>query len=158
VRTAVVELEAAGRIQVAENGTIVGSAGLSVVPSRHRLRIVDRWFWTWCAWDAVGILGALRAPGAISSHDPRSGAAIELTFTGGTAELSQAAIFRAHDNGLYASIRDEYCPLTNLFEDTASASAWSHENTVHGDVLSVAEAAVEAAAEWNSLVAGVTLP
>jgi hypothetical protein len=158
VSTAVAQLAAAGRIEVAGSGTIVGSAGLSVVPSRHQLRILDRWFWTWCAWDAVGILGALRASGAIRSPDPLSAAVIELTFARGEPEPSPAVVFRARDEGLYSSIRDEYCPLTNLFADEAGAKAWSRTNMVPGDALAVAPATAEAAMEWNPLVAGVTLP
>ena len=77
---------------------------------------------------------------------------------GGAPEAGPAAVFRAQDEGMYSSIRDEYCPLTNLFADEASAWAWSRTNTVPGNALPVAEAAVEAATEWYSLVAGVTLP
>ena len=112
-KSALRDLEAGGRIRLDENGDIVGSAGLSVVPSRHRLRIEKRWFWTWCAWDAAGILGALRASSAVRSRDPLGGEPIEVIFSGGVPEPNEAVVFRAVDDG-YLSKHDEYCPLTNL--------------------------------------------
>lgn len=150
------DLEAGGRIRLAENGDIVGSAGLSVVPSRHRLRIEKRWLWTWCAWDAVGILGALRASGAVRSRDPLGGEPIEVIFSGGVPEPNEAVVFRAVDEG-YLSKHDEYCPLTNLFHDGTAAPAWADKNGIRGTVLAVQQASIEAALDWRPLVVDLLL-
>ena len=151
------ELAGAGRVHVTHNDQVIGSAGLSVVPSRHELLLGGRLFWTWCAWDAVGILGALRASGVIRSRDPLTGAAIAISFTAGLPEPSHVAMFRADDEG-YASIRDEYCPLTNLFHDGQTAEAWARERGVRGIVAALPEATTAAAQEWSELVAGLAPP
>ncbi len=70
------DLDRAGRIRRDEAGRIVGSAGLSVVPDRHEIEIEGRRFWTWCAYDILGIFGALQATGRASwpmSWRPKSG-------------------------------------------------------------------------------------
>ena len=48
-----------GRVQLDDDGRLLGIAGLTVEPSRHQLDIGGTIRWTWCALDAVGILGAL---------------------------------------------------------------------------------------------------
>jgi len=40
------ELDAAGRIRRDETGRVIGSAGLSVMPDRHRIELDGRKFWT----------------------------------------------------------------------------------------------------------------
>ncbi len=67
------ELDAAGRIRRNVVGQVVGSAGLSVVPDRHQIELGGRRFWTWCAYDILGIFGALRADGRASSPSPPDG-------------------------------------------------------------------------------------
>src|SRR6202022_1134446 len=53
VEAEIAQLDAQGLIRRNPGGDVVGSAGLSVVPSRHELHIGDQRFWTWCAYDAV---------------------------------------------------------------------------------------------------------
>lgn len=58
-----------------EKGDVVGSHGLSLVPTQHRLNINGRNLFTWCAADAVGIPAALGADTKIFSkcfqcHEP----------------------------------------------------------------------------------------
>jgi hypothetical protein len=65
------DLVRAGRIRRDGAGRVVGSAGLSVVPDRHEIKIEGRRFWTWCAYDILGIFGALQASGRASSPDPQ---------------------------------------------------------------------------------------
>src|SRR6266702_2692280 len=61
------ELNTAGRIRRDEAGRVSGSAGLSVVADSHQIDFEGRRFWTWCAYDILGIFGALRATGAAAS-------------------------------------------------------------------------------------------
>ncbi len=64
------DLDHAGRIRRDESGCVIGSAGLSVMPDRHEIELDGRKFWTWCAYDILGIFGALRATGRALS-EPR---------------------------------------------------------------------------------------
>src|SRR5215813_13301650 len=73
IAEAVEDLEGEGRIRLDEQGRIVGAAGLSIGPDRHRIELGGRTFWTWCAYDILGIVGALGADGTARSTSPHSG-------------------------------------------------------------------------------------
>jgi Alkylmercury lyase len=50
------------------DGRVVGVAGLSLVETDHRLRIAGATAkWCWCAWDALGIVSALRLTAEVST-------------------------------------------------------------------------------------------
>ncbi len=42
----------------------------SAVPTAHRVRALDRWWYASCAWDAVGICAALHTDGRIETSCP----------------------------------------------------------------------------------------
>src|SRR5260370_32056634 len=71
-------LDAAGRIRLSAQGHVLGSAGLSAAPAAHELWLGSGRFWTWCAYDPVGIAGTLGA--AARAAPPRPG-------TGGPSAL-----------------------------------------------------------------------
>jgi len=153
VRRTVGTVAAAGHVRLSEDGDVVGAAGLSVVPSRHLLTIEGLQFWTWCAWDAVGILAALGASGLVQSRDPRSGRPVEVAFRGGRPGATPAVIFMA-ELETFTSAHDEWCPLVNLFESETSAQEWGAATGTAGSVLTVAEAASRGAMRWAPLVDG----
>lgn len=136
-----------GRAQLDDEGRLLGIAGLTVEPSRHRLTIGDETRWTWCALDAVGILGALEATGSIHSTDPRSGDPIDIGFEDGTP-TGDATLFilGGYDGG---NVIQDWCPMVNFFATRADAEAWVADNTVDGDIVSVAQVADNAAAMWR---------
>ena len=88
------DLDRAGRIRRDEGGRVVGSAGLSVVPDRHEIEIERRRFWTWCAYDILGIFGALQATGRASSPIPGTRDVIHLDFIAGRPQKGNAVLFR----------------------------------------------------------------
>src|SRR5713226_10219389 len=71
-------LGAAGRIRLSPEGHVLGSAGLSVAPAAHELWLGSRRFWTWCAYDVVGIIGSLGDDARSLSRSPATGAPIRL--------------------------------------------------------------------------------
>jgi len=87
------ELAMAGRIRRDESGRVVGSAGLSIIPDRHEIELDGRRFWTWCAYDILGIFGALGASGRAFSPSP-GGPVIELRFARGRPLDNHAVLFR----------------------------------------------------------------
>jgi hypothetical protein len=60
----------AGRVELDSQGRLLGIAGLSIEPTHHEIMIDGEKRWTWCALDAVGILGALETDGTIRSVNP----------------------------------------------------------------------------------------
>ena len=150
-RATVNEMLAQGRIRVDGDGRVVGACGLSVVPDRHELWVGERRFWTWCAMDAVGILGALAASGLVRSRSPRSGAVVEIRFTAGRPEPTPAVIFMAERTGC-VSVYDDWCSKLNLFEDAAAAAAWIESSGATGQPVPVPELTESVSARWRVLV------
>jgi len=122
------ELRRRGQIRLDEEGWVAGSAGLSVGPDRHRIEIGGRTFWTWCAYDVVGIFGALRAGGEAHSTSPASGGAIEVRFNGGQPLPSPVVLFRPDDGyrNCCDNVYEEWCAKSNFFEDEGVARTWSN--------------------------------
>jgi alkylmercury lyase len=71
-----------------DSGRVVGSWGLSVVPTDHRLRIRGRELYTWCALDAVGIPAGLGEDASIVSHCHLCGALVNIEMVAG--QVAQA--------------------------------------------------------------------
>ena len=148
------QLDGARRIRRDDAGRVIGSAGLSVVPDRHQLSIDDRTFWTWCAYDILGIMGALKASGRASSQSPASRARIELEFRDGAPQASGVVLFRPDDSfaACCTNIYEEWCPNSNFFEDEDAAHEWSSQRGIDGLILSLDDASTEACKNWESLV------
>ncbi len=78
---------ARGRVEFDDQDRLIGIAGLTLTPGRHELQLDGATRWTWCALDAVGILGALGATGTVRSTDPQTEAAVEIPFVDGRPRL-----------------------------------------------------------------------
>ena len=150
------DLDRAGRMRRDAAGRVVGSAGLSVVPDRHEIDIEGRRFWTWCAYDILGIFGALRASGRASSPIPSTRDVIHLDFIAGRPLKSNVVLFRP-DTELMScceNVYEEWCPNSNLFADRAAARKWATEHGLQGRILTLTKAADLATEEWKSLTNG----
>ena len=66
-----------------DSGRVVGSWGLSSVPTDHRLRIRGRALYTWCALDAVGIPAALGEDARIASRCHQCGVPVNIEMAAG---------------------------------------------------------------------------
>ena len=148
------ELDRAGRIRRDGTGRVVGSAGLSVRPDRHQIELNGRKFWTWCAYDILGIFGALRADGDARSPSPPDRTVIELRFVGGRPQHAEAVLFRPAEDVMSQcdNVYEEWCPNSNLFASRKLAQAWADEHQLAGRVLSLEEASSLATQEWRDVV------
>jgi hypothetical protein len=145
---------AKGRVQFDADGRLVGIAGLTVEPTRHELSIDGTIRWTWCALDAIGILGALEATGTIRSTDPQSDAAVKVDFVQG--EPSSGAtlfILGGYDGG---NVVEDWCPLVNFFATRRDAAVWVTVEGLEGDIVSVSSVATQAAEMWRPVVNNAT--
>ncbi len=66
-----------------DTGRIVGSWGLSFIPTSHKLQIRKRSLYTWCAEDAVGIPAALGEDARILSRCHECGELVNIEMTAG---------------------------------------------------------------------------
>ena len=143
-------IRARGRVEFDNQGRLIGIAGLSLTPSRHRLSIGDTTRWAWCALDAVGILGALEATGSVRSADPQTGETIEIEFTRGTPHAdAHLFILGGFSDG---NVREDWCPLVNFFATRDAADAWVADNDLQGDIVVLSGIASEAADMWRPVV------
>jgi alkylmercury lyase len=150
----VAALAAAGRLRVDDAGRVVGAVGLSVAPDRHEIELGGRRLWTWCAYDVVGIFGALGASGAARSSSPLTGAALEVAFRDGRPEPTGVVLFRpqVEEMGRCASVYEEWCPNSNFFESAEAARQWARARGVSGAVHDLARATAMGAREWGTLL------
>ena len=148
------ELDAAGRIRRDDSRRVVGSAGLSVVTDRHEIELDGRRFWTWCAYDILGIFGALGASGRAISPSPDGGKAIELQFDRGRPMQNDAMLFRPDEELLNCceNVYEQWCPNSNLFASRELAERWASRHALDGRVMDLAEAAELATADWTEVV------
>ncbi|MBO0836585.1 MAG: hypothetical protein J2P28_13905 [Actinobacteria bacterium] len=159
VRHAVAELAARGRLQVDDQSSIAGAAGLSVQPDRHTIDLAERRFWTWCAYDILGIFGALEAGGFASSPNPLGGEPLEVAFEQGRPRSDDLVLFLPGGGGKDSctNVYEEWCPKSNFFESRDAALRWAADHGMAGSVLTLAEASELATADWERLVAGLRL-
>jgi hypothetical protein len=142
-------LERAGRTRRNPAGEMIGSLGLSVEPTTHELIVEGARRWTWCAYDAVGILAALGAGGQVRSRDPHTGTPIQFGVQRGRPVAdSQVVLFLAE--GPCASVVDDWCPLVNFFQDQETAVAWAAQRGVTGVAVPLQQAAATGGAAWRS--------
>jgi hypothetical protein len=126
---------------------------VSVDPTPHRIETSRGARWTQCAYDALGILGALGEDGTIESSSPSTGARVR--FVDGSPEGSEAVLLLA-DQSSCCRPNDEWCPNVNLFEDRLSALRWGEERGVAGRVVSLDEGTKLGTMEWRPLLEQTT--
>jgi hypothetical protein len=136
-----------GRVELDGEGRLLGIAGLTIEPTRHEVTVDGATRWTWCALDAVGILGALEADGTIRSTNPQNGDPIEIAFAAGEPNDEAVLFILGGYDG--TNVREDWCPLVNFFTNKNEADAWVLENGLDGDVVSISELAQDAAAMWR---------
>jgi hypothetical protein len=153
IRAAVNHLVEAGRARTDEQGGVTAAAGVSTDPTPHRIQVGSDPRWTNCAYDALGILGALEADGEIESRSPATAETIRVRFERGRPVGSYAVLFLA-DQSCCSRPNEDWCPNVNLFEDGSRAELWAEEHSVDGRVVSLEEGTELGAVEWRPLVEG----
>ena len=132
-----------GWIRRDTDGGVVGSRGLSIEPTRHELQLPQGRRFTWCAYDTLGIFGALAVSGTIRSTTP-----LELEVVDGRPVAANGVVLFFPQRPV-ASVVDEWCPLANFFLDAEAARAWAAANEIEGQVLALAEASERGTADWR---------
>jgi alkylmercury lyase len=157
VAGSVEDMSRQGRIRLDAQGRVVGSAGLSIGPDRHEIDLDGRRFWTWCAYDIMGIFGALGASGVARSASALSGQPLEVRFRFGRPEPANIVLFRPDETSMSCceNVYEEWCPNSNFFETREAARTWSKARGLDGHVLTLAEASDLGARDWEPMVNGV---
>lgn len=143
-------LAAAGRVRLTAAGEVQGSLGLTVIHTRHQVRVGETTRYTWCALDAVGILGALTSDGRIDSVNGVTGTRFGIDFIKGIpAGHDQSWVLFVAANREVTSVIDQWCPLVNFFEDAETASEWAARYSIAGECLTIAQATEFGSKLWR---------
>jgi alkylmercury lyase len=140
-------------------GRVVAAVGLSLVQARqHRLSLRGRQFWTWCAYDAIGIPVCLGDDAVAETTCYQCGTAVQVEFQAGRlvrASHPDARIWDAERMEGRGTAGPPHCALMNLF---CSAEHLAHWRAVHpgerGRIHTLAEVSELGGAEWGGLMQG----
>jgi alkylmercury lyase len=154
VRGALKTLHEQGLLRVNAARQIIGAAGLSIQPDRHQVDLDGHRYWTWCAYDILGIFAALGATGHAYSTTPDTGQAVDVQFRDGTPQPTQLVLFLPDDDpDRCTSAYDQWCPNSNLFHSAEAAQRWAAAHGITGQVLTLTQAAERGGARWRPLTA-----
>lgn len=136
-----------GWIRRDTDGGVVGSRGLSIEPTRHELQLPQGRRFTWCAYDTLGIFGALAVSGQIRSKTPLE-QPVELEVVDGRPVAANGVVLFFPQRQV-TSVVEEWCPLANFFLDAEAADAWAAANEVEGQVLTLEQASERGTTDWR---------
>jgi hypothetical protein len=108
------DLSRVGRAETG-GGRLLGIFGLTLRPTQHRLRLRGSTFFTWCAFDLVGIPAALGESAEISSECAQCHRVVSFAVIDGAPPDLPIVISWLSER--CDSIRDQFCPTVNFYCD-----------------------------------------
>jgi hypothetical protein len=138
----------AGWLDRDSEGRVTGAAGLSLDRGTHGLRMDGHHFRTWCAYDALGIAGALGADATVETTCGQCDAPITVPTLSGRPPASRPARLWLAAGG--ADLRADFCAPTVLLCSPAHADTWATEHGDRGAILGLRAAATRGAREWTA--------
>ncbi|MHA2062353.1 MAG: organomercurial lyase [Candidatus Sifarchaeia archaeon] len=127
--------QAGAKIEVNENGYLIGAGGLSIPPTQHRFRVNSKTLYAWCALDAIFLPAFLGKTAEVVSTDPVNNETIRLTITpDGIASMSpDEIVLSIATPGISCSYDrigrgSEVCEQMHFFSSPSSAEVWLKKN------------------------------
>ena len=139
-------LDGAGWLDRDADGHITGSAGLSLTHGAHKVAIAGRMFRTWCAYDALGIVGALRTVGLIETTCAVCERTIRIPIRRGLPPPDRPERLWLADGG--ADLRTDFCTPTVLLCSAAHGVTWAKDHDNRGQLLDLATATALGSKAW----------
>ena len=133
------------------DGPVVAAGGLSVTPARHHLLLTGRTFWTWCAFDGIGIPAALDTDAVLTTHCPTCGQQIQVRVIHGQPPTGSSVVGWLPGRAC-ANVQDDFCPDANLFCTGAHLAPWrAAAGDPPGKVVTLPELATTGRHVWADL-------
>jgi alkylmercury lyase len=115
-----IELAGRGRAEVDSDGVLVGVHGLTGRATRHRFTHAGRHHHTWCAFDSVGIPGALSLDATATSDCPTCGRVLTVRLHRGQTTDADIVLWlpapaeTTHLMNDFCATADLYCSADHL--------------------------------------------
>jgi alkylmercury lyase len=140
------DLQRIGRAEV--NGDrLLGVYGLTLKPTRHRLSLRGATYFTWCAFDIVGIPAALGESAEVASECAHCRAALSFAMTDG--EPPALPLVVSWLSASCDSIRDQFCPTVNFYCDQSHYEDALRAVRAPDSFLTLQQAAEMGRANWG---------
>lgn len=128
-------LRVSGRAEMDDEGHLLGLFGLTLKPTQYHMELRGTRFFTWCAFDSVGIPAALRESAEVTSECTHCRREIHLTIVDGVSPSAPVVIsWRPRQCD---SVREEFCPTVNFFCDEGHFTASSAHDESGGAFLTL---------------------
>jgi alkylmercury lyase len=143
-----------------DNRRVMGFAGLTLEPTRHRLITDGVTLFAWCAWDTLFIPTILGVTANVESTCPETGRAISLTVSASGvthAEPSGVVMSFPHTTlaAMNENVRANFCQHVFFFSSIEDGTAWT--NRTPGTIVLNLEEAFELGVRKNALQFGALL-
>ena len=111
------------------DGRVIGSWGLDLFPTRHRLRVTQRDLFAWCAWDALFLPGLIGEEAEVTSLCPATGDDIRLRVApagilDAEPEDARLALGIPAPGAAGADARRAFCRDGRFLADAQAAAEW----------------------------------
>jgi hypothetical protein len=123
------------RVAFDSTGRIVGLYGLSLEPSRHRLRLAGVALYTWCAFDAVAIPAALGYDATVETRCGYCDVPITVPIMNGHPPTSTPLVGWLPEAPPGSPVREAFCASANLFCDRTHLDSWLTESGVTQGII-----------------------
>ena len=140
------DLQRIGRAEV-DGDRLLGVYGLTLKPTEHRLTLRSNTFFTWCAFDIVGIPAALGESAEIASECAHCHAEVSFAVTDGVPPALPLVVSWLSQR--CDSIRDQFCPTVNFYCDQAHYEAARNEGGAPDAFLTLERAAEMGRENWG---------
>jgi len=145
-------LTQAGRVEVDDDGVLVGIHGLATRPTHHRIEHDKGAVHTWCALDAVGIPAALGINAAAITSCPTCDAELRVRLVDGQLRDDSTFLLWLPDSRCEHLVQD-FCNHANLYCDRGHLDTALQQGL--GRAITVAEAAEIGRPMWADVAAVV---
>lgn len=146
VRRVLDELRLAGRVET-DGDSLLGVYGLTLKPTQHHLALRGSTYFTWCAFDIVGIPAALGETAEIVSECANCRSVVSFSMADG--EPPPLPIVISWLSERCDSIRDQFCPTVNFYCDSTHYEAALKDGGAPDTHLTLERAAAMGRENWG---------
>lgn len=116
-------LVVAGTATLNEIGEVLAVGGLSIAPAAHDLLMDGRAFWTWCAFDGIGIPAALGLDALARTRCGHCGTRLDIPIAGGAPPADSPVVGWLPGQSC-TNVQLDFCPAANLFCTPQHLANW----------------------------------